>query len=109
MYIGIRDKVKECIFGTENTCSLYLEDLFIELVPALAKLPAGRVCIKIGWAGRAVGDPDGWSFFSAGGANMSGVKAGWAGGDSDDWFAFSAEGASMAEGGPVLALFNLLR
>ena len=40
---------------------------------------------------------------------MSGVKAGWAGGDSDDWFAFSAEGASMAEGGPVLALFNLLR
>ena len=91
---------------------MYLDDSFIELVPSLAKLIgdlAGWFGLEIGGAGRVDGDPDGWSTFSAGCASMSGVKAGWAGGDSDDWFAFSAEGASMAEGGPVLAIFNLLR
>ena len=93
--------MKRCIFGTENICSVYLEDLFIELVPALAKLPAdlaGGVGLEKGGAGRAGGDSDGWSSFSAGGAGMCGVKAGRAGGDSDDWLAFSAEGASMAGG-----------
>ena len=90
--------MKVCIFGTENICSLYLVGLFIELVPAFAKLPAGGVGLELGRAGRADGDPDGWSAFSARGAVMSGVMAGRAWGDSDDWFAFSAEGAGMARG-----------
>ena len=77
--------MKGCIFDTENICSVYLEFSL-----------AGGVGLELGEAGRAGGDPDGWSNISAGGNSITGVKAGWTGGDSKDWFAFSAEGAGMA-------------
>ena len=99
--------MKRCIFVTENICTVYLVDSFIELLPALAKLPAGsagEIGLERGGAGRVGEDPNGWSTISAGGASMSGVKADWAGGDSDDWFAFSAEGAGMAGGDTGVAM-----